>query len=188
MQIEIVVAKYKEDIAWLSYIPDWKAFIYDKSKDIPNVGREAETWIRHIVENYDNLAEYTVFLQGNPIDHLRFPIQHLRENIIQLCTFDIEALNTIIIEQPYTYSLHVPEYYQHIFGKCLGSTQIKFSPGAQYVVPRSKIIHRSKQFYENLQSMLSNYTGCSWMETFEPHMMDAWLIERLWMFIFSTEH
>lgn len=188
MQIEIVVAKYNEDLAWLSYISDWKTMVYDKSKDIPNVGREAETWIRHIVENYDNLSDYTVFLQGDPRDHLRFPINDLKENITKLCNSDIEPLNTIRTEIPYEFSLHVPEYYQHIFGKCLGNTVIKFSPGAQYVVPKTKIIHRPKHFYGNLQSMLSKYTGSCWMRTFEPHVMDAWLVERLWMFIFSTDH
>ena len=33
-------------------------------------GREAGTWLHHIVTNYDRLADRTVFLQGDPFDHL----------------------------------------------------------------------------------------------------------------------
>jgi hypothetical protein len=34
-----------------------------------NVGREGHTYYSHIVNNYDNLDDYTIFLQGNPFDH-----------------------------------------------------------------------------------------------------------------------
>ncbi|MGL1148113.1 hypothetical protein ACSTLH_00765, partial [Vibrio parahaemolyticus] len=36
---------------------------------LPNVGREAHTWIHHIIERYETLSPYTLFLQGNPLDH-----------------------------------------------------------------------------------------------------------------------
>ena len=66
---EIVIAKYREDI---SFIKNFKypVKVYDKSTDYPNVGREAETYLRYIIENYDNLPEIVIFLQGNPFDHL----------------------------------------------------------------------------------------------------------------------
>lgn len=35
-----------------------------------NVGREAETWLRHARDRYDALADLTLFLQGGPFDHL----------------------------------------------------------------------------------------------------------------------
>ena len=37
---------------------------------LPNRGREAGTWLHHIVSNYDRLADRTVFMQGDPFDHL----------------------------------------------------------------------------------------------------------------------
>lgn len=32
-------------------------------------GREGHTYLRHILENYDNLAEWTIFSQGDPFEH-----------------------------------------------------------------------------------------------------------------------
>jgi hypothetical protein len=36
---------------------------------LPNIGRETHTYLHHIIENYDRLAEMTVFSQGDPFMH-----------------------------------------------------------------------------------------------------------------------
>ncbi len=72
MSIELVVARYLEDLAWLRNIPPQiAARVYDKSPDgdLPNVGREAHTYLHHIVENYAALPDLTIFAQGKPFDH-----------------------------------------------------------------------------------------------------------------------
>ena len=72
MTIELVVARYLEDLSWLNNIPPQiSPRIYDKSPtgNLPNVGREAHTYLHHIVENYDNLPDLTIFAQGKPFDH-----------------------------------------------------------------------------------------------------------------------
>jgi len=77
-ETEIVVARYNEDLSWLEQLPkDIKITIYNKGKDdikypyikLPNIGRESHTYMYHIVENYNNLAEMTIFCQGNSIEH-----------------------------------------------------------------------------------------------------------------------
>ena len=40
---------------------------------VPNVGRESETYLRHLVENYDALADYTLMLQDDT--HVHVPCQ-----------------------------------------------------------------------------------------------------------------
>lgn len=81
-ELTIVVARYNEDIA--NFIPfNNNLMVYNKGNNnidplinhenvikCPNLGRESGTYIKHIVENYDNLAEYTIFTQGNPCDHI----------------------------------------------------------------------------------------------------------------------
>ena len=74
---ELVVAWYREDIAWTVAAPCFVS-IYDKGhtgRPVPeavrvvplaNVGREGRTWLSHIVEHYDDLAEWTYFAQGEP--------------------------------------------------------------------------------------------------------------------------
>ncbi|QJW88099.1 DUF3431 domain-containing protein [Spirosoma taeanense] len=83
---ELVVARYTEDLNWLRNLSanrvgqsaSLRVTIYDKSPDasagpdavrLPNVGREAHTYLHHIVSRYDTLAEWTVFCQGKPFDH-----------------------------------------------------------------------------------------------------------------------
>jgi hypothetical protein len=36
---------------------------------LTNVGREGHTFFKYIYDNYDNLDDYTIFLQGHPYDH-----------------------------------------------------------------------------------------------------------------------
>lgn len=72
MPIQLVVARYLEDLSWLNNIPPQiTARVYDKSPsgNLPNVGREAHTYLHHIVENYDALPGLTIFAQGKPFDH-----------------------------------------------------------------------------------------------------------------------
>ncbi len=76
---ELVVAHYTENLNWLRNLPTGlPVTVYDKSSDgsagwkairLPNVGREAHTYLHHIVSRYDSLADWTVFCQGKPFDH-----------------------------------------------------------------------------------------------------------------------
>lgn len=70
---EFVVARYKEDINWLNNFKDAKITVYNKfykeNVVLNNVGREAHTYLYHIVKNYDNLKKYIIFTQGDPIAH-----------------------------------------------------------------------------------------------------------------------
>jgi UDP-galactopyranose mutase len=75
--IQLVVARYKEDIKWTSLFDD--VLIYNKGPviksnthcifNLPNIGREGGTYLTHIIKNYEMLAEYTIFSQGCPFEH-----------------------------------------------------------------------------------------------------------------------
>lgn len=69
-KIEIVIARYNEDITWTKPFQEITT-IYNKGDDnipnsikLKNVGREGHTYLYHIVNNYDTLADITVFFQG----------------------------------------------------------------------------------------------------------------------------
>lgn len=75
--IEIVLAVYGDDLQWCEMYAAITT-VYQKKDhgttssrnfhevNLPNVGRETHTYLYHIVNNYDRLAEVTVFGQGNP--------------------------------------------------------------------------------------------------------------------------
>jgi hypothetical protein len=80
MKTEIVVARYNENLDWLKKIKkskDLKITVYNKGKDdidvpcikLPNIGRESHTYLYHIINNYDKLADQTIFCQGDSIFH-----------------------------------------------------------------------------------------------------------------------
>lgn len=78
--VEIVVARYNENLNWLNEYP-FNQFVYtvynkginqefnktnvSKIIDLPNVGRCDHTYLYHVVENYNNLAPITVFFPGS---------------------------------------------------------------------------------------------------------------------------
>ena len=76
-----------EDIEWTNVV------IYNKGTKLENnynheeimlenVGREGHTYYKYICDNYDNLDDYTIFLQDNPFDHCSDIINLLKSIII----------------------------------------------------------------------------------------------------------
>jgi len=73
-ELEIVLAQYNEDMSWSDkygklrtvYCKGGAACAPDAVR-LDNVGREGHSYLSHIVQNYDNLAKWTVFSQaGEP--------------------------------------------------------------------------------------------------------------------------
>ena len=68
---DLIVSRYREDTTWLSEFSDYRIFLYNKGEPIegsinlPNVGRCDHTYLYHIVTNYNNLADNTVFFPGS---------------------------------------------------------------------------------------------------------------------------
>lgn len=85
----IVIARYNEDIEWSNKYSS-NVLIINKGDKIegienqifyPNVGREGHSYYKYIYDNYDNLDDYIIFLQGNPLDHSPNIIKNLDEFI-----------------------------------------------------------------------------------------------------------
>ena len=81
MDTKIIIARFNEDLNWVEKLNlSSEIIIYNKGKEIqssnkytvnnlPNIGRESQTWLHHIYENYNDLNKYNIFLQGR-IDDL----------------------------------------------------------------------------------------------------------------------
>ena len=82
---QLVIARFQEDISWINLLSDdWDVFIYNKGSsiagqslksnvriiNIPNVGRETETYLSHIRNNdFTKMRGRVVFTQANPFEH-----------------------------------------------------------------------------------------------------------------------
>ncbi|WP_420147510.1 DUF3431 domain-containing protein [Spirosoma sp.] len=176
--LELVVAHYNENLNWLRNVPKELAVtVYDKSSDavdersvisLPNIGREAHTYLYHLVDRYDSLADWTVFCQGKPFDH----------------AFDFKKSLRDFVTAPDSLSTHYPQgfgWLGHLidtddnqgdrlfrswsknedgrgldllgFHRALfeadGPGQYTFVLGAQFVVHRSLVHQKPVSFYQH---------------------------------------
>jgi hypothetical protein len=94
---EIVIARYNENLHWISSLAHlgYRITVYNKGEpfdtndvldnlsvkiiQLPNIGREGDTYAQHIRSRYDSLADYTIFLQGDPFPHSPYLINLLNK-------------------------------------------------------------------------------------------------------------
>ena len=119
MNTQMVIARYNEDISWLDNYEN--VIIYNKGEDVstkhkvvslPNIGREAHTIFHHIVSNYDDLADITVFLPGNPFDHIE-NLYHLSDPL--MVDFFIKKHLFSIPDDFYMSDNYLPFHLAHTF-------------------------------------------------------------------------
>jgi Protein of unknown function (DUF3431) len=81
IEFELVIARYNEPLLWLLEPPFDKIpnTIYNKGNNnqflinehnkgvinLPNMGRESESYLQHVIRRYDSLAKVTLFLPGS---------------------------------------------------------------------------------------------------------------------------
>ena len=198
--MQIVVARYNENIDHLNFFNDITV-IYNKGNDdinpiyknvikLINVGREAHTYLYHIINNYYNLAERTFFMQGKIDDHkmLEF-IEYFKNKpfigkisnlYIELLKKPIDFDKKYLISQKNS-SLFKSKYtpYQFI-NNILGidiSNDNKFDMiwGANFVVSRDLIHKKPIEFYINIIKYLEFYNNPE-----EGHFF-----ERSWYLIYN---
>jgi hypothetical protein len=98
--VKIVVARYNESLCWLNEYPfnQFEYIVYNKGDNdafeknhvkqiitLENIGRCDHTYLYHIIENYANLSDITVFFTGS-LDKIHFKkVQaiNILNNIIQ---------------------------------------------------------------------------------------------------------
>ena len=160
-----------------------------------NIGREAETYLSHIIENYDRLYGHYVFCQAFPFDHM--------ENII--IGTEPRGYNTgkgdpnEVIRFFNTYEpcgSYIPlglQFCCDLDGKPHFACNLKaeldalfvnfdkpivwFVQGAQFIVSAECIRARPREFYEKILQRSREYPGG----------MDAYahVMERLWGIVFN---
>jgi len=203
----IIIAKYKENIEWVNYLDNSKIFIYDKSENPiinsiprPNIGRDPETFLYHIIQNYDKLPDYLIFMQGEPFPHFRdlsVNKENLQEKIYNLMDIDVDAaclFCPIYVHQQHEYpGLNVKEYYNLLFQKPC-PLNLQFASGCQYIVSKKNILERPKKFYEFVHKIIynldiNNYDIAHYgNNVFNPNSMSVWCLERLLLYIFNSKY
>ena len=202
-EYEFVVAHYDEDLGWLRQHAD-HCHVYDKSGDsaidlsfklwerLPNVGRESNTYLHHIISNYHRLADVTVFLQGDSNLHVKYTYSPIAKYIDEadtkgnsFCKLSTLSYWGFIKHTQKKYqdqlalgtlkraNLTLGQFWEAIFNAPHPS-KITVSYRAAFGVRRDVILTHHKDFYENILSYVSSH----------PNPEEGHYLERLWHTIF----
>ena len=183
---EIVVARYREPIEWASLLRS-NVTVYEKGTcdweggiPLPNVGREANTYLEHIVARYDTLAERTLFVQGSPFEHHLLPWPLYAQGAFtayqnSVKRFDdgwLSARDKRAFADRYV-RIDVPAHYRH-------------TDGAQFSVHRRLIRARGLAYWEDLLALSRQETLALPDTTLDDYCVGL-LFEAFWPSILNPD-
>lgn len=184
----IIIARFNEDITWAENLakdnPQMDFLITNKGEYLPdikwcfqtlapNIGREGETFLRYIIEEYYQIEDFTIFLQGNPFDHDPLILDFFKKPFPNEIVLLGEMFTSDKDGAPHHPGLKVSETFTKIFG--YEKHFFPFCPGAQYCIPKEFILNKSFQWWKDLYNI--------YMETPDA----PWVFERLWLQIFNYQ-
>ena len=202
-ELEFVVSRYRENLEWLDSYAD-HCHIYDKGgiamnvafhqwESLPNVGREAHTYLYHIITNYHHLADVTVFVQGSIKEHREFVYKNLSTYVEETKKkgFSFALLRPLRDWGSIHYVgkwrvererglMHpakletIGEFWESIFGSPHPDSALSSLCGF-FGVSKHHILIHPKSFYESIISYVNTHVNPE-----EGHYL-----ERIWPSIFS---
>jgi len=222
LSTELVVTRYLEDVRWLDHLPELRTIVYDKGggRDLlphkrqnlqviqqQNRGREDEGMLRHIITNYNSLANLTVFLQGWPFDHCPGVVNSIRASI-KKALLPVPSHDEPVGLWPVTktfYEYFLPTGQVGLLRSILQAMNIVANPimnatimytrfceeilghecpsrqwvaeGAQWAVTRERIQNQPKPFYEHCLEL---------GEGFQDKLRGL-VLEALWPFLWGVD-
>ncbi len=202
----LVVSRYNENLDWLKNV-SWNYIVYNKGEDnlpewiknkirLANIGREAHTYLTYIIDNYDNLPEYTIFVQGNPFDHSNKLIDKIGEfdgkNGFFPITDKFRRGRKGRVEH------RIIKLGQKLFLENI--SDLRFAHGAQFIVSKEAILFHTKATYQKIiDFMIEGKKSREWIpfakcksvydedcECWSP--FSAWNMELIWFTLFDQKH
>ena len=195
--VELVVAHYHENLNWLRRVPATiKKTIYSKAEippeiphiTLPNIGREAHTYLHHLVSRYESLADYTIFCQGKPFDHaydFHATLRTLASGEFSPEPFtwlghiiDTDTSDGLLFRQwsknETKDGLDLAGFHRSLFSKS-GPEIYSFFLGAQCIVRRELVQKQPNSFYQKALKLSTTF----------PHAAHCY--ERMWDGVFRVE-
>lgn len=188
MTVSIVVARYNEDVEWSKQFKN--VTIYNKGVELDgsyneimleNVGREGHTYYKHICDNYEQLSDYIIFLQGNPFDHSPNLIQNINNYIddpelnIDFCYLSEWIVDCNLTGCLYHGGLPLIDVYEKLFNERKEELGFQFGAGAQFIVSKQVVLKKPKEFYHKIVQLLEN----------DISPIEGYVIERFHRLIFT---
>ena len=211
---KIVVAHYNESIDWIdAFREDYTVFVYHKGEHhegaggvtLPNIGREAHTYLHHIVATYEDNKDdkdndaVTFFCQAGLADHERNFTGYISDSIASALA-SADGVSKVRAGAFKTPAIHAPSASFRIlewngpltrnrldedFGTWFSRVMMRPLPdldafmwirGANFAVRNSAILAKPKAYYASLLSEFEVEPSVS------PEV--AHFFERAWQYVF----
>lgn len=197
--MDLVVARFNENVDWLEEIPVNRIFVYNKGKDLPtlpdngiycqlpNWGRESDTYLNHIIAHYHDLPDFTIFVQGHPFDHLKMGIKKLSANMLEyieenkakgfvpFCgTWDWVANHHVAADwDRYLWYHGMMEVFEVLFGEKALPIKSEAIWGAQFGATRETLQRFTLNQYQKIKLISDKYEYIPWG------------FEKYWMYMYT---
>lgn len=209
-----MIARHDEDLAWVDRLGalGMRVTVYNKGAPLasvpacvdavvaaPNMGREAHSYLLHIVSAYRRLDDYTVFLQGDPFFHCPDLLARLgafMRECTALTKAPVRRESAAAWRTPRLYrefgnemateggtlaggSVRFPwiplkDTYERVLGAPAPAAPFAFTMGAQFAASRNTLRSRPRALYRR---------ALGWVLTCDKA---PWALERMWRRVFST--
>ena len=205
--ITIVISRYNEDLKWLDSdnFSIYNIIVYNKGINnnfiklpnmtiinLDNVGRESHTYLYHVINNYNNLADITIFLPGSCDVHHKYikikkllnlinlknkailiydlKVNNIKKNLYNFTIENYQGTNQQNKEINLESKLELSEirpfglWFEHYFND-IKIQHISYC--GIFSVDKKDILQHSKEYYENLIKQLSNSSNSEAIHYFE---------------------
>ena len=216
MKKELIVARYQENIDWIKEVDQSVESIrvYNKGGDVsveesravitelPNVGREAHTYVHHFLHNREKLADYTLTCQGDPFEHSpdimgRFAINYRGLKSLSVRYMEEwppkKVTDTDLSEKYKGFEIRLGDmdtfghrnrvttrkWFEHIWAMVFKDPcpeKYYFGYSAMWAIPKKLITYRNVGFWEYIYDLLRHQYST---EVYSCSI-DAWALEALW--------
>ena len=162
---------------------------------VPNVGRESESYLRHIVQHYDDLGEHTLFIQDDA--HIHVPRHHVAAFVAQvLAEVSCGGGGRVLQVVHRGRKLYPPrriDSHDKMHGRLSAACErfglrmphvYETHVCAFFVASRACIRRRPKEFYERLLAWHAESESVANRRGASEEQLAPWLCEHLWQLIF----
>ncbi|CAE6921384.1 Lsm7 [Symbiodinium sp. CCMP2592] len=204
-KLDVVVAFCREDLSWLVDFADARLWLYSKCPEpdltgleklglpcvtleqLPNLGMESLAYAAHLERRHGGYADYTMFLQGEPFQHAPRPLLGDILAAIHAGIYNVPFLHLNVRRFLAGSSLCLRDLYMRLFESEVPEVFGSYCC-SQFVV-RSDRLHRSRTFYQRINSILLGEMplACAQDVKYDPRpgIAISALFEHLWHVIFG---
>ncbi len=185
----VVIAHYDEDLSWVNNLKYPYTIISKNNIPLetwPNKGYEASSYLQYIIENYDNITEYTIFIHGHRNSwHNSANIDDILNNLV--CIGDYKNISNLIKNRIFLTNREFITFLEdHALERKYNQINHMYVPGAMFYVHRNKIHLYGIHFYKKLYDFIKNYKGNNEINRFGPSYDISRMFEYSWHILYTN--